>query len=79
MRNQRADGKVFAIAVTCGLCVSTLHPSPAHWAACACIHNLAGYAGACLQPPDNCWLLCEYLSGGTLSQWLHGDRLAGGR
>ena len=38
-----------------------------------------GHAGACLQPPDNCWLLCEYLSGGTLSHWLHGDRQQGGR
>lgn len=31
-------------------------------------------AGACLQPPQNCWLVCEYLPGGTLSQWLYGTR-----
>jgi hypothetical protein len=32
-----------------------------------------------LQPPQHCWLLCEYLAGGTLSQWLHGERMHGGR
>ncbi len=36
-------------------------------------------AGACLQPPEQCWLLCEYLPGGNLTQWLHGDRKQGGR
>ena len=36
-------------------------------------------AGACLQPPEHCWLLCEYLPGGSLSAWLHGSRLQGGR
>ena len=38
-----------------------------------------GCAGACLQPPEHCWLLCELLPGGTLSRWLHGDRAQGGR
>lgn len=32
-----------------------------------------------MAPPDNCWLLCEFLPGGTLSHWLHGERLQGGR
>ncbi|CAL8463015.1 g2549 [Coccomyxa elongata] len=41
--------------------------------------NVMQFFGACLQPPEQCWLLCEYLPGGTLSQWLHGDRKQGGR
>ncbi|CAL5223260.1 g5744 [Coccomyxa viridis] len=41
--------------------------------------NVMQFYGACLKPPDNCWLLCEYLPGGTLSHWLHGERLQGGR
>ena len=31
-------------------------------------------AGACLKPPKHCWLLCEYLPGGTLMAWLYGDK-----
>ena len=37
----------------------------------------SGHTGACLAPPDNCWLLCEYLPGGTLSHWLAWRALAG--
>ena len=25
-----------------------------------------------MQPPRNCWLVVEYLPGGSLSQWLYG-------
>ncbi|KAK9833565.1 hypothetical protein WJX81_006548 [Elliptochloris bilobata] len=41
--------------------------------------NILGFYGACLQPPEHCWLLCEYLAGGSLSAWLHGARAQGGR
>ncbi|KAK9830463.1 hypothetical protein WJX72_011909 [[Myrmecia] bisecta] len=34
--------------------------------------NIMPFYGACLKPPQHCWLLCEYLPGGTLAQWLHG-------
>lgn len=44
-----------------------------------CQLSVVMISGACLQPPEQCWLLCEYLPGGTLSQWLHGDRKQGGR
>ncbi|EIE27354.1 kinase-like protein [Coccomyxa subellipsoidea C-169] len=39
--------------------------------------NVMQFFGACLQPPEQCWLLCEYLPGGNLTQWLHGDRKQG--
>ena len=29
-------------------------------------------AGAVVQTPTNCWLLTEYLPGGTLSEWIYG-------
>lgn len=29
-------------------------------------------AGAVVQPPSECWLVMEYLPGGTLAEWLHG-------
>lgn len=36
------------------------------------ITSFKGSAGAVLQPPTNCWLVVEYLPGGTLKQWLYG-------
>ena len=27
-----------------------------------------------MRPPDACWLVCEFLQGGTLATWLHGPR-----
>ncbi|CAD6342493.1 unnamed protein product [Miscanthus lutarioriparius] len=30
--------------------------------------------GACLRPPDSCFLVTELLSGATLGEWLHGGR-----
>lgn len=30
--------------------------------------------GACLRPPDTCFLVTELLSGATLGEWLHGAR-----
>jgi serine/threonine-protein kinase TNNI3K len=30
--------------------------------------------GACLSPPDSCFLVTELLSGATLGEWLHGGR-----
>lgn len=30
--------------------------------------------GACLRPPDTCFLVTELLSGATLGEWLHGGR-----
>lgn len=41
---------------------------------CAASYRHPCTAGACLQPPQNCWLVCEYLQGGTLSQWLYGTK-----
>lgn len=29
-------------------------------------------AGACIDPPNQCWLVCELLPGGTLATWLYG-------
>ena len=29
-------------------------------------------AGAVIQPPQNCWLILEYLPGGSLAEWLYG-------
>lgn len=29
-------------------------------------------AGAVLQMPQDCWLILEYLPGGSLTEWLHG-------
>ena len=29
-------------------------------------------AGAVIQPPRNCWLILEYLPGGSLAEWLYG-------
>jgi len=29
------------------------------------------FLGACLQPPNRCWILCKYMEGGTLAEWLH--------
>lgn len=34
--------------------------------------NVVAFYGAVVDPPDRCWLLCEWLPGGTLSRWLHG-------
>jgi hypothetical protein len=30
------------------------------------------FLGACLQPPDNFWLLSEFMPGGTLAAWIKG-------
>ncbi|KAK1631156.1 hypothetical protein QYE76_005471 [Lolium multiflorum] len=30
--------------------------------------------GACLRPPDSCFLVTELLSGATLGEWLHGSK-----
>ena len=38
------------------------------------VHRVSVSAGAVLQPPQHCWLVCEFLPGGTLSQWLYGTR-----
>ena len=32
----------------------------------------AACAGAVVSPPGQCWLLCEYMCGGTLAAWLYG-------
>eukprot|EP00891_Asterochloris_glomerata_P002868 jgi/Astpho2/2868/Aster-01022 len=42
----------------------------------ACLRhpNIMPFYGACLKPPKHCWLLCEYLPGGTLMAWLYGDK-----
>ncbi|KAK9800891.1 hypothetical protein WJX73_007224 [Symbiochloris irregularis] len=47
----------------------------------ACLRhpNIMPFIGACLMPPQHCYLLCEYLPGGTLTNWLHGNRRQGGR
>lgn len=44
--------------------------------ALSCIRhpNILPFLGACVDRPDHCWLICEYMSGGTLSRWLYGDR-----
>jgi len=36
--------------------------------------NILPFVGACFQKPDHCWLICEYMAGGTLAKWLHGDQ-----
>ena len=55
--------------------------SPAGWQDWAwasqwgrCLTSDFWSAGACLKPPKHCWLLCEYLPGGTLMAWLYGDK-----
>eukprot|EP00192_Tetraselmis_astigmatica_P004850 CAMPEP_0117663918 /NCGR_PEP_ID=MMETSP0804-20121206/8891_1 /TAXON_ID=1074897 /ORGANISM="Tetraselmis astigmatica, Strain CCMP880" /LENGTH=482 /DNA_ID=CAMNT_0005471013 /DNA_START=333 /DNA_END=1781 /DNA_ORIENTATION=- len=35
------------------------------------------FIGAVLHPPDRCWILMEWMPGGTLKTWIHGDRKAG--
>lgn len=30
--------------------------------------------GACLQPPENAWIVTELLSGKTLTEWLYGHK-----
>jgi len=39
--------------------------------------NVLPFIGAVLQPPESCWVLAEWMGGGTLKAWLHGDRAAG--
>lgn len=39
--------------------------------------NVVNLYGAVIQPPEKCWLICEWLPGGTLAEWLHGR--SGGR
>lgn len=39
--------------------------------------NIVNLYGAVIHPPEKCWLICEWLPGGTLSEWLHGK--PGGR
>jgi serine/threonine protein kinase len=40
--------------------------------------NVVNLYGAVIQPEnDKCWLICEWLPGGTLTEWLHGKN--GGR
>lgn len=34
--------------------------------------NVMAMYGACVEPPDRCWIVCEYLPGGSLSAWLYG-------
>lgn len=34
--------------------------------------NVMAFFGAVLQPPQDCWLVVEYLAGGTLKDWIHG-------
>eukprot|EP01026_Neomeris_dumetosa_P055673 TRINITY_DN50712_c0_g2_i1.p1 TRINITY_DN50712_c0_g2~~TRINITY_DN50712_c0_g2_i1.p1 ORF type:complete len:502 (+),score=87.87 TRINITY_DN50712_c0_g2_i1:131-1636(+) len=36
--------------------------------------NLMPFIGCCLMPPDRCWIVCEYMPGGTLYQWLYGKK-----
>eukprot|EP01025_Chloroclados_australasicus_P000436 TRINITY_DN10237_c0_g3_i1.p2 TRINITY_DN10237_c0_g3~~TRINITY_DN10237_c0_g3_i1.p2 ORF type:complete len:488 (-),score=65.60 TRINITY_DN10237_c0_g3_i1:4028-5491(-) len=36
--------------------------------------NIMPFIGCCLMPPDRCWIVCEYMPGGTLYQWLYGSR-----
>lgn len=36
--------------------------------------NILPFVGACIDKPDNCWLVCEFMTGGTLAKWLHGDQ-----
>eukprot|EP00210_Caulerpa_lentillifera_P006312 g6029.t1 len=44
--------------------------------ALSCIRhpNILPFLGASINRPDHCWLVCEYMSRGTLSRWLYGDR-----
>lgn len=35
--------------------------------------NVLPFYGAVLAPPENCWLICEYMSGGSLATWLYGE------
>mmetsp|Transcript_17672 Transcript_17672/g.53171 ORF Transcript_17672/g.53171 Transcript_17672/m.53171 type:complete len:371 (+) Transcript_17672:418-1530(+) len=34
--------------------------------------NVMPFYGAVLDPPEQCWLICEFMSGGTLATWLYG-------
>lgn len=34
--------------------------------------NVLPFHGAVLAPPEHCWLICEFMSGGTLATWLYG-------
>lgn len=43
-----------------------------HVLACVRHPNVMPFYGACLQPPKHCMLLCEYLPGGNLRDWLYG-------
>eukprot|EP00878_Enallax_costatus_P039869 GHUV01045797.1.p1 GENE.GHUV01045797.1~~GHUV01045797.1.p1 ORF type:complete len:441 (+),score=116.28 GHUV01045797.1:347-1669(+) len=36
--------------------------------------NVVPFLGAVLQDQGRCWLISEYMSGGTLAKWLHGDK-----
>eukprot|EP00879_Flechtneria_rotunda_P012306 GHRR01012853.1.p1 GENE.GHRR01012853.1~~GHRR01012853.1.p1 ORF type:complete len:360 (+),score=161.42 GHRR01012853.1:289-1368(+) len=36
--------------------------------------NIVPFLGAVLQDQSKCWLISEYMSGGTLAAWLHGDK-----
>lgn len=44
-----------------------------HVLACIRHPNVMPFYGACLQPPKHCMLLCEYLPGGNLKEWLYGQ------
>ncbi|DBA76756.1 TPA: hypothetical protein ACH3X2_008784 [Trebouxia sp. C0005] len=44
-----------------------------HVLACVRHPNVMPFYGACLQPPQHCMLLCEYLPGGNLRDWLYGQ------
>ena len=35
--------------------------------------QLRFFTGAVIQPPKNCWLIVEYLPGGSLTEWLYGN------
>ena len=34
--------------------------------------NVVSFYGAVIDPPDRCWIVCEWIPNGTLSHWLHG-------
>lgn len=36
--------------------------------------NVVPFLGAVLQDQGRCWLISEFMPGGTLAQWLHGDK-----
>ncbi|GMH44888.1 hypothetical protein BSKO_12845 [Bryopsis sp. KO-2023] len=39
--------------------------------------NVLPFFAACIKPPDKYWLICEFMTGGTLSKWVHGGTRRG--